>query len=263
KSLTPWQKVQVARHPDRPQGLDYVKLLIKEYTPLAGDRLFGEDHALIGGLGLFFKQPVVVLAIHRGHDTEERIFHNFGMAHPEGYRKAQRLMGLAHKFDLPLLTFIDTTGAYPGVGAEERGQAEAIARCIEKALSLNVPTLAVVTGEGGSGGAIALGVADKVFMLEHAVYSVISPEGCASILWRSAEKAPKAAEALHLTAQDLLDLKVIDGIIPEPLGGAHRNADVAIHTVGKTLQEALTDLLKRPRDTFASMREEKFLTIGQ
>ncbi|MDR2417021.1 MAG: acetyl-CoA carboxylase carboxyltransferase subunit alpha [Holosporales bacterium] len=260
--LTPWQKVQVARHPNRPQGLDYIQYLITEYTPLAGDRLFGEDHALIGGLGRFYGKAVCVLAIHRGHDTEERLFHNFGMAQPEGYRKAQRLMDLAHKFDLPLITFVDTAGAYPGIGAEERGQAEAIARCIEKAFSLSVPTLAVITGEGGSGGAVALSVVDKVFMLEHSIYSVISPEGCASILWRSAEKAAEAAAALHLTAQDLLALKVIDGIIPEPLGGAHRDAKATTHAVAQVLQEALQELEQKPRDRLTTAREEKFLSTG-
>jgi acetyl-CoA carboxylase carboxyl transferase subunit alpha len=263
KRLTPWQKVQVARHPNRPQGLDYIQHLITEYTPLAGDRLFGEDHALIGGLGRFGGKAVCVLAIHRGHDTEERLFRNFGMAQPEGYRKAQRLMDLAHRFDLPLITFVDTAGAYPGIGAEERGQAEAIARCIEKSLSLSVPTLAVITGEGGSGGAIALSVADKVFMLEHSIYSVISPEGCASILWRSAEKAAEAAEALHLTAQDLLALKVIDSIIPEPLGGAHRDTKAAVHAVAQVLQEALQELERKPRDMLVTAREEKFLSIGR
>ncbi|MDR1266967.1 MAG: acetyl-CoA carboxylase carboxyltransferase subunit alpha [Holosporales bacterium] len=262
KKLTPWQKVQVARHPNRPQGKDFIHHLIRDYTPLAGDRLFGEDRALIGGLGWFSTYPVVVLAIHRGHETEERLAHNFGMANPEGYRKAQRLMDLAHRFDLPLLSFIDTSGAYPGVGAEERGQAEAIARCIEKSLSIQVPTVAIITGEGGSGGAVALGTADKVLMLEHAVYSVISPEGCASILWRSADKASEAAEALHLTAQDLEALRVIDRIIPEPLGGAHRDPKSALCLVESALQETLAELVKQPRQTLVSEREEKFLGIG-
>ncbi|MDR2412443.1 MAG: acetyl-CoA carboxylase carboxyltransferase subunit alpha [Holosporales bacterium] len=260
--LTPWQKVQVARHPDRPQGKDFLQHLVQDFTPLAGDRFFGEDAALVGGVGRFSSIPVMVLVIHRGHDTEERLAHNFGMAQPEGYRKAQRLMDLAQKFALPLLTFVDTSGAYPGIGAEERGQAEAIARCTEKMLALEVPTIAVITGEGGSGGAVALSVADRIFMLEHAVYSVISPEGCASILWRSAEKAQEAAEALHLTAQDLDKFGVIDGIIAEPLGGAHRDKGAAIEAVKQRLEEALSDLAQQPWEKVLPEREERFSRLG-
>src|SRR5579872_3727480 len=220
--LTPWQKVQIARHPDRPHGGDYLQRLITDFTPLAGDRTFAEDRAIIGGLGRFRGRSVVVIAHEKGADTEARVRHNFGMARPEGYRKARRLMELANRFKLPVLTFVDTAGAYPGIDAEARGQAEAIARAVEACLEIEVPLIATVIGEGGSGGAIALAAGNVVLMLEHAVYSVISPEGCASILWRSAENAQDAAEALRLTAQDLLRLGIIDQVVPEPLGGAHR-----------------------------------------
>ncbi|MDG2270345.1 MAG: acetyl-CoA carboxylase carboxyltransferase subunit alpha, partial [Alphaproteobacteria bacterium] len=221
--LTPWQKVLVARHPGRPKCGDYVSELITDFVPLAGDRLFSEDAALVAGLGRFRGRAVAVLGHEKGNDTDSRIAHNFGMARPEGYRKAQRVMELANRFDLPLLSFVDTSGAYPGVGAEERGQSEAIARAIQSCLGLTVPFVSVIIGEGGSGGAIAIATANKVFMLEHAVYSVISPEGCASILWRDAARAQDAAEALKITAQDLARLKLIDGVIAEPLGGAQRD----------------------------------------
>ena len=239
QKLTPWQKVQVARHPERPHCLDYVKALVEDFTPLAGDRLFGEDAAIIAGLGRIRGMSCVVIGNEKGHDVKTRMKHNFGMARPEGYRKAQRLMDMADRFHLPVVTFVDTSGAYPGVGAEERGQAEAIARSIEMCLKVKTPVVSLVIGEGGSGGAIALAAADRVFMLQHAVYSVISPEGCASILWRSAEHAQTAAEALKLTAQDLLGLKLIDGIIPEPVGGAHRDRATVFKAAGDLLEETL------------------------
>jgi len=220
--LTPWQKAQVARHPDRPHALDYINALIDDFMPLAGDRAFGEDSAIIGGLGRFKDRSVMVIGIEKGRDTETRIKHSFGMARPEGYRKARRLMELADKFGIPVVTLVDTAGAYPGVDAEERGQAEAIARCIETCLGIRVPLVSLIIGEGGSGGAIALAVGNVVLMMEHSIYSVISPEGCASILWRDGKEASVAAEALKITAQDLERLGVIDGIIPEPIGGAHR-----------------------------------------
>ena len=220
--LTPWQKTQVARHPDRPHFSHYVAALLEDYTPLAGDRAFGDDRAIQGGLARFRGRSVVVIGHEKGTDTEGRVRHNFGMANPEGYRKAVRLMHLAERFGLPVITLVDTPGAYPGIGAEERGQAEAIARAIEACLQIAVPLVGAIIGEGGSGGAVALAVADRVLMLEHAVYSVISPEGCAAILWRSGDQAPAAAEAMRLTAQDLHELGVVDQIIPEPLGGAHR-----------------------------------------
>src|SRR5579885_2059645 len=225
--LSPWQKVQLARHPDRPHGSDYLNALLTDFTPLAGDRTFAEDRAIVGGLGRFRGRSVVAIAHEKGADTEARVRHNFGMAKPEGYRKARRLMELADRFGLPVLTFVDTAGAYPGVDAEARGQAEAIARAIEACLRLEVPLIATIIGEGGSGGAIALAAGNAVLMLEHAVYSVISPEGCASILWRDAAHARDAAEALRLTAQDLLRLGIIDRIVPEPLGGAHREPKTA------------------------------------
>src|SRR5579875_3160139 len=233
--LSPWQKVQLARHPERPHGGDYIAGLVSEFTPLAGDRTFGEDRAIIGGLGRFRGRAVVVLAHEKGGDTETRVKHNFGMAKPEGYRKAIRLMQLAQRFGLPVLSFIDTAGAYPGIEAEERGQAEAIARSIETCLQIEVPVVATVIGEGGSGGAIAIAAGNRVLMLENATYSVISPEGCASILWRS----PDAAEALRLTAQDLLKLGVVDAIVPEPLGGAHRDKALAIEAAGDAIAAAL------------------------
>ena len=237
--LTPWQKTQVARHPDRPKAQDYIDGLITDFTPLAGDRAFADDAAVLGGIGRFNDQPVMVLGTEKGVDTESRVKHNFGMARPEGYRKARRLVELAGRFGLPVLTFVDTSGAFPGIDAEARGQAEAIARSIEACLQAPVPIVATIIGEGGSGGAIALATGDRILMLEHAVYSVISPEGCASILWRDAAQAPVAAEALHLTAEDLLRLKLIDQIVPEPLGGAQRDKSSTLQSVSAAVQEAL------------------------
>lgn len=258
QSLTPWQTVQIARHPERPQFLDYVEELFTEFIPLAGDRLFGEDRALIGGLAKLGPRSVVVLGHQKGRDTESRLHHHFGMPRPEGYRKAQRLMMLAERFSLPLITFIDTAGAYPGIDAEARGQAEAIARCLELGLGLHVPVIAVVIGEGGSGGAIAIGVANAVLMLEYAVYSVISPEGCASILWQTKDKAPEAAEAQKLTARDLKRLNVIDTIIPEPVGGAHRHPKQTLRRTGEALHKTLATLEKDVQD-FKNHRIEKFM----
>jgi len=260
--LSPWQKVQLARHPERPHGSDYVAGLITEFTPLAGDRAFAEDRAIIGGLGRFRGRAVVVLAHEKGADTEARVKHNFGMAKPEGYRKAIRLMHLAQRFALPVLSFVDTAGAYPGIEAEERGQAEAIARSIEACLQIEVPMVATVIGEGGSGGAIAIAAGNKVLMLEHAVYSVISPEGCASILWRSAGNAQDAAEALKLTAQDLLKLGIIDQIVAEPLGGAHRDKTATIEAVGNAIESALNPLLDLDGPALRKQRREKFLAMG-
>jgi acetyl-CoA carboxylase carboxyl transferase subunit alpha len=260
--LSPWQKVQLARHPERPHGSDYIAGLITEFTPLAGDRAFAEDRAIIGGLGRFRGRAVVVLAHEKGADTEARVKHNFGMARPEGYRKAIRLMHLAQRFALPVLSFVDTAGAYPGIEAEERGQAEAIARSIEACLQIEVPMVATVIGEGGSGGAIAIAAGNKVLMLEHAVYSVISPEGCASILWRSAGNAQDAAEALKLTAQDLLKLGTIDQIIAEPLGGAHRDKAATIEAVGNAIESALSPLLELDGPALRKQRREKFLAMG-
>jgi acetyl-CoA carboxylase carboxyl transferase subunit alpha len=261
--LTPAQKVQVARHPDRPHCLDYVDKLVEDFTPLAGDRAFAEDQAIIGGLGRLAGQACVIIGQERGHDTESRIKHNFGMAKPEGYRKAQRLMNLADRFKLPIITLIDTAGAFPGVDAEARGQAEAIARSIETCLSVGVPLITCIIGEGGSGGAIALAAGDRVLMLEHATYSVISPEGCASILWRSATHAADAAAALKLTAQDLLQLGVIDRIIPEPLGGAHRARDATIARVGEAIAEELDGLSGLDSKTLLTQRREKYLGMGK
>jgi len=261
--LTPWQKTQVARHPERPHVTDYIAGLVEDFTPLAGDRLYAEDRAIVGGLGRFRGYSAVVMGQEKGADTNSRMQHNFGMARPEGYRKAQRLMRLADRFDLPIVTLIDTAGAYPGIGAEERGQAEAIARCIETCLQVRVPMIAVVIGEGGSGGAIAIGTANKVMMLEHAVYSVISPEGCASILWRSGEQAKEAAEALKLTAQDLLKLGVIDEIIREPVGGAQRGKRQTIEAVGNAVEKALGGLRKSDGPSLRAGRREKFLQMGQ
>lgn len=260
--LSAWQKVQVARHPGRPKCGDYVSALIEEFVPLAGDRLYSEDAALVAGLGRFRGRPVAVLGHEKGNDTESRIAHNFGMARPEGYRKAQRVMELANRFDLPLLSFVDTSGAYPGVGAEERGQSEAIARSIQSCLSLTVPFVSVIIGEGGSGGAIAIATANKVFMLEHAVYSVISPEGCASILWRDGARAQDAAEALKITAQDLMGLKLIDGIIEEPLGGAQRDPATTVQAVGATIEEALAAFADMDGDALKNHRREKFASLG-
>jgi acetyl-CoA carboxylase carboxyl transferase subunit alpha len=258
--LTPWQKTLVARHPERPHLKDYIEELVEDFTPLAGDRLYADDAAIIGGIGRFRGWSAMILGQEKGSDTETRVKHNFGMAKPEGYRKAQRLMHLADRYKLPVLSLVDTPGAYPGVGAEERGQAEAIARCIATCLEIEVPLVSVVIGEGGSGGAIALAAANTVLMLEHAVYSVISPEGCASILWRSAEHAQDAAEALKLTAADLLKLKVIDGIIPEPLGGAHRDRSFAIDAVGDAVEGALAEL--RGGTDYKAHRRAKFLAMG-
>lgn len=260
--LTPWQKVQVARHPDRPHCLDYVKGLITDFTPLAGDRGYAEDNAIIGGLGRFEGQSVVVIGQEKGNDTESRVKHNFGMARPEGYRKAQRLMHLADRFGLPVITFVDTAGAYPGIGAEERGQAEAIARSIEVCLDLEVPIVSLVIGEGGSGGAIAIAAANRVLMLEHSVYSVISPEGCASILWRDGGHATDAANALKLTAQDLFNLGVIDEIIPEPVGAAHRDCDAAIEAAGVAIRECLAGLKRLDGAGLRQQRRDKFLKMG-
>jgi acetyl-CoA carboxylase carboxyl transferase subunit alpha len=261
--LSPWQKVQVARHPERPHLSDYVAALVTDFTPLAGDRGFAEDRAVIGGLGRFRGRSVVVLGTEKGADTESRVRHNFGMAKPEGYRKAQRLMELADRFGLPLLTFVDTAGAWPGIDAEARGQAEAIARSIETCLSIEVPFVAAIIGEGGSGGAIALAAANAIVMLEHAVYSVISPEGCSSILWRSAENAQDAAEALRLTAQDLLRLGVVDSVVAEPLGGAHRRRAETINAVGDALDAALKPLLALDGRALRAHRRGKFLEMGK
>jgi acetyl-CoA carboxylase carboxyl transferase subunit alpha len=260
--LTPWQKTQVARHHDRPHAVDYIEGLIEDFTPLAGDRQFAEDPAVIGGLGRFKGASVVVIGNEKGSGTDGRLKHNFGMARPEGYRKAQRLMKLADNFHLPVITLIDTPGAYPGVDAEARGQAEAIARSIEICIGLKVPVVSVIIGEGGSGGAMALAAANKVLMQEHAIYSVISPEGCASILWRDGDKAEEAAEALKLTAGDLLELGVIDTIIPEPLGGAHRTRQAAIDTVGSAIQDALNELSGLDGGVLKSRRRDKFLEMG-
>jgi acetyl-CoA carboxylase carboxyl transferase subunit alpha len=262
KGLTPWQKCQVARHPDRPHCRDYIEALFTEYTPLAGDRNFADDHAVSGGLARFEDAPVVVIGHEKGHDTKTRIERNFGMARPEGYRKAIRLMDLADRFGLPVITLVDTPGAYPGKGAEERGQSEAIARSTEKCLQIGVPVVSVVIGEGGSGGAVAFATANRVAMLEHAIYSVISPEGCASILWKDAEKMKEAAEALRLTAQDLKTLGVIDRIIPEPTGGAQRDRNAAIDALGKALSGMLKDLGGLPAAQLVSDRRQKFLGMG-
>jgi acetyl-CoA carboxylase carboxyl transferase subunit alpha len=261
--LTPWQKTQVARHPDRPHTVDYIAALIEEFTPLAGDRTFAEDAAIVGGLGRFRGYSVMLIGHEKGSDTETRVKHNFGMARPEGYRKAQRLMRMADRFHLPVITLVDTSGAYPGMDAEERGQSEAIARSIEVCLDVRVPLVSVTVGEGGSGGAIALAAGNSVMMLEHAIYSVITPEGCASILWRNGDLAKDAAEALKLTAQDLLKLGVVDNIIGEPLGGAHRNRDETITAVGDAIEAALMDLVGIEGGVLRAKRREKFLDMGK
>jgi acetyl-CoA carboxylase carboxyl transferase subunit alpha len=261
--LTAWQKTQVARHPERPHADDYLAALITDYTPLAGDRAFAEDSAVVGGLGRFRGRSVMVLGTERGADTASRVAHNFGMARPEGYRKARRLIELAGRFGLPVLTFVDTPGAYPGIDAEARGQAEAIARSIEACLDAPVPLVATIIGEGGSGGAMALAAGDSVMMLEHAIYSVITPEGCAAILWKDAAQAPAAAEALKLTAEDLRRLKLIDTLIPEPLGGAHRDPEAAIAAVGDAVQAALQPLLGLEPAVLKARRREKFLEMGR
>ena len=261
--LTPWQKALVARHPARPHFSDYVEGLIDEFTPLAGDRLFGEDRAVVAGLGRFQGQAVAVVGHEKGNDTKSRLKHNFGMAMPEGYRKAQRLFDMANRFNLPVISFADTQGAYPGVGAEERGQAEAIARSTQASLALHVPFVAVIIGEGMSGGALGIAVANRVYMLEHSIYSVISPEGCASILWRSSERAQDAAAALRITAQDLLDLKVIDGIVPEPVGGAHRAPIETIDAVADQIAAGLKEMEGVSGEELLRQRRAKFLAMGR
>lgn len=262
RHLTPWQKCQVARHPDRPHCRDYIEALFDEYTPLAGDRNFADDHAVMGGLARFNDRPVVVIGQEKGSDTKSRIEHNFGMARPEGYRKAIRLMDLADRFNMPVITLVDTPGAYPGKGAEERGQSEAIARSTEKCLQIGVPLVSVIIGEGGSGGAVAFATANKLAMLEHSVYSVISPEGCASILWKDAERMREAAEALRLTAQDLKSLGVADRIIKEPIGGAQRKPSAAISAVERAISGMLEQLDGMDRDTLIRERRHKFLGMG-
>lgn len=260
--LTAWQKVQVARHPNRPHFLDYAEALFTEFTPLAGDRSFAEDRAIVGGLARFRGRSVVVMGTEKGSEVESRVRHNFGMARPEGYRKAIRLFEMAERFRLPVITLVDTAGAWPGIDAEARGQAEAIARSIEASLKLTVPLVATIIGEGGSGGAVALATGNSVLMLEHSIYSVISPEGCASILWRSGDQAAVAAEALRLTAQDLLKLGVIDRIVPEPVGGAHRERAAAIAVLGDALQETLKPLLEMAPVDLKLQRRQKFLAMG-
>jgi acetyl-CoA carboxylase carboxyl transferase subunit alpha len=260
--LTPWQKTQVARHPDRPHFKDYVAGLIEDFVPLAGDRAFGEDEAIVGGLGKLNGRRIVLIGHEKGDDTASRLRHNFGMARPEGYRKAIRLMRLADRFGLPVVTLVDTAGAFPGVQAEERGQAEAIARSTEQCLALGVPLVAAIVGEGGSGGAIAIAAANRVLMLEHSVYAVISPEGCASILWRTAEKAADAAEAMRVTASDLKQLGVIDRIVPEPVGGAHREPGDMIRTLGEALEEELHGFAGLSGAEIRTQRRAKYLAIG-
>jgi acetyl-CoA carboxylase carboxyl transferase subunit alpha len=260
--LTPWQRAQIARHPKRPHTLDFFRLLFEDFVELHGDRVFGDDKALVGGLARFDGEPVVVMGHQKGRDTRENIARNFGMPHPEGYRKALRLMELAAKFGKPILTFIDTPGAYPGLGAEERGQGEAIARNLREMAGLGTPIVCVVTGEGGSGGALAIGVGNRVLMLEHAIYSVISPEGCAAILWGEASKAPEAAELMRVTAPDLLNLGVIDGIVPEPVGGAHRNWEETAENLRGALRGSLKELRSRSAESLVADRYEKFRKIG-
>ena len=262
KALTPWQKVQVARHPDRPHCLDYINGLFTDFTLLAGDRNFGEDNAMVGGFARFRGEPVLVLGQEKGSDTKSRLKHNFGSVRPEGYRKAVRLMEMADRFKIPVVMLVDTAGAYPGVGAEERGQAEAIARSTSTSLGLKVPSIAVVIGEGGSGGAIAIAAANRVFMLEHAIYSVISPEGAASILWRDTTRSKDAATNMKITAQDLLGLKIIDQIITEPLGGAHRNAEAVISATGDLIAKTFSEFAGSNID-FREHRREKYLAIGR
>ncbi|KAB2543457.1 acetyl-CoA carboxylase subunit alpha [Salipiger aestuarii] len=263
KKLSPWRKCQVARHPDRPHCKDYIEALFTEYTPLAGDRGFSDDHAVMGGLARFNDRPVMVIGHEKGNNTQTRIARNFGMARPEGYRKAIRLMDMADRFGLPVITLVDTPGAYPGKGAEERGQSEAIARSTEKCLQIGVPLVSVIIGEGGSGGAVAFATANRLAMLEHSVYSVISPEGCASILWKDSDKMREAAESLRLTAQDLLKLGVTDRVIPEPLGGAHRDRATTIEAVGKAITAMLTEMDDLKPRALVKARRDKFLTIGE
>jgi len=261
--LDPWQKTQVARHQDRPRFRDYVAALVTDFVELSGDRNYGEDSAILGGTGKFLGRPILVMGHEKGRTTADRLKHNFGMARPEGYRKAVRLMDLAEKFGLPVVSFVDTAGAYPGIGAEERGQAEAIARSTERCLTLGVPMVAVIAGEGGSGGAIAIAAANKVLMLEHSIYSVISPEGAASILWKDSARAKEAATAMKITAQDLHELKVIDEILKEPVGGAHREAAAAIATVGAAVAASLDELAQLSPDELRKQRRERFLAIGR
>ncbi len=261
-SLTPWQKTQVARHPSRPHFKGYVEALVTDFQALCGDRVYGDDQAILGGLGRFRGRPVMVIGHERGHDTQSRMAHNFGMARPEGYRKAARLMTMADRFGLPVITFVDTPGAYPGLGAEERGQAEAIASAIETCLRIGVPLIACIVGEGGSGGAVALAAGDRIIMLEHSVYSVITPAGCASILWRSADKAEDAAEAMKVTAQDLLALGVIDRIVDEPTGGAHRDSARAIADLGDAIEAMLEEIGEQTPEARRSARRDRFLKMS-
>ncbi|HUO23103.1 MAG TPA: acetyl-CoA carboxylase carboxyltransferase subunit alpha [Caulobacteraceae bacterium] len=263
RRLDPWQKTQVARHPERPHFTDYAAGLIEDFVELRGDRKFADDQAIVGGLGRFRGQGVVVMGHEKGDDTNSRLTHNFGMARPEGYRKAVRLMDLAEQFGLPVLSFVDTAGAYPGMDAEERGQSEAIARSTERGLTLKAPFVATITGEGGSGGAIALAAANKVLILEHSIYSVISPEGCASILWRDSARAKDAAEAMKITAQDLLKLKIVDRIVPEPAGGAHSDPQAAVKAVGDAIEEELQALMTLSPDELLRQRAERFYAIGR
>ncbi|MDP1528514.1 MAG: acetyl-CoA carboxylase carboxyltransferase subunit alpha [Rhodoferax sp.] len=262
-SLDPWMKTMVARHPQRPHFVDYVEGLFTDFVELKGDRQFGDDQAILGGLARFRGAPVVLMGHEKGHDTQTRVVHNFGMARPEGYRKAVRLMDMAEQYGLPVLTFVDTAGAYPGLGAEERGQAEAIARSTERCLTLGVPSIATITGEGGSGGAIAIAAAGRVLMLEHSIYSVISPEGAAGILWRDGARARDAAMAMKITAPDLVALKIVDRIIPEPVGGAHADRETAIATVGDVLAEELAALSSLTPDQLRKARADRFYAIGR
>jgi len=261
--LTPWQKTQVARHPQRPHCLDYIAGLVSDFIALAGDRKFGDDAAIVGGFGRFRGESVCIIGHEKGSDTESRLKHNFGMARPEGYRKAVRLMDMADRFGIPVISLVDTAGAYPGIGAEERGQAEAIARSTETCLSLGVPNVAVILGEGGSGGAIAIAAANRVLMLEHAIYSVISPEGAASILWRDTAKAQEAATNMKITAQDMVRFGVIDSVVPEPTGGAHRDPQAAITATGEAIATALSELQGLDRETVRKLRRERFLNMGR
>ena len=260
--LNAWQKVLVSRHPERPHFQDIIKNLFENYIPLSGDRNFSDDNALTGGTAFFRGKSIVTIGIDKGKNTQDRVNKNFGMARPEGYRKAERLMELADKFSMPVLMFVDTAGAYPGKGAEERGQAEAIAKCIQKSLEITVPSISIITGEGGSGGAVALAIANNTLMLEHAIYSVISPEGCSSILWRSSENAEQAAEALKLTAQDMEKFKIIDEIIPEPIGGAHRDPVTSINNIGDVIEKRLKDLTILSKQELVNLKEKKYLEIG-
>jgi acetyl-CoA carboxylase carboxyl transferase subunit alpha len=261
--LTPWQKTQVARHPDRPHSLDYINGLIQDFTPLAGDRYYAEDAAIVGGVGSFRGRSVVVMGHEKGNDTESRLKHNFGMARPEGYRKAVRLMDLADKFSMPMIALVDTAGAYPGIGAEERGQAEAIARSTDRCLALEVAAVALVIGEGGSGGAVAIATTNKVLMLEHAIYTVASPEAAASILWRDSARAIDAATNMKITAQDLLELRVIDEIVPEPVGGAHRDRQAAIKAAGDAIARTLSQFDGMSGAQIRAQRHDKYLSIGR